>query len=118
MLLAQTGPPSPWRASACYPFATQPDFGVAADANNHDGIGITLHLRVRVFVNRTLVDRVGMSALCQKQPSEHDWIPQKRTSLQVGCVPQADDQSSMFVAADQISNSRPISMICALGILK
>jgi len=28
-------------ASTCYPFATRPDFGVAAYANNHDEIGIT-----------------------------------------------------------------------------
>jgi len=28
-------------ASACYPFGTRPDFGVAAYANNHDEIGIT-----------------------------------------------------------------------------
>jgi len=27
-------------AAACYPFATQPDFGVAAYANKRDGIGI------------------------------------------------------------------------------
>ena len=39
------------QASACYPFATRLDFGVAAYANNHDGIGITLHLRALVFVN-------------------------------------------------------------------
>jgi len=55
----QRGSPSHWRtraffgagrgqdsgrmpgASACYPFATRPDFGVAAYANNYDGIGIT-----------------------------------------------------------------------------
>ena len=29
------------RASTCYPFATRPDFGVAAYANNDDGTGIT-----------------------------------------------------------------------------
>jgi hypothetical protein len=54
----------------CYPFATRPDFGVAAYANNLDRMGHNLHFRVRVFVNprkRTLVERVGMSALCQKQ---------------------------------------------------
>jgi hypothetical protein len=28
-------------ASACYPFATRPDFGVASYANNYDGMGIT-----------------------------------------------------------------------------
>jgi hypothetical protein len=28
-------------ASACYPFATRPDLGVAAYANNYDEIGIT-----------------------------------------------------------------------------
>jgi len=28
-------------ASACYPFATRPDFGVAVYVNNHDEIGIT-----------------------------------------------------------------------------
>jgi uncharacterized membrane protein YcjF (UPF0283 family) len=27
--------------TGCYPSATQPDFGVAAYANNHDGTGIT-----------------------------------------------------------------------------
>jgi len=38
-------------ASACYPFATQPDFGVAAYVINDEEIGITCNLRVRVFVN-------------------------------------------------------------------
>jgi len=38
-------------ASACYPFATPSDFGVAAYANNDEGMGITWNLRVRVFVN-------------------------------------------------------------------
>ena len=51
---AQSEPESGGRmpdASACYPFATPLEFGVAAHADNHDGIGINLHLRVRVFVN-------------------------------------------------------------------
>ena len=55
-------------ASACYPFATRPDFGVAAYANNLDRIGIICILEVRVFVNpqkRTLELTRGMSALCQ-----------------------------------------------------
>ena len=38
-------------ASTCYPFATRPDFGVAAYANNYDKIGINLHFGVRVVVN-------------------------------------------------------------------
>ena len=38
-------------ASASYPFATPSDFGVAAYANNDEGMGITWNLRVRVFVN-------------------------------------------------------------------
>src|SRR5215469_13351043 len=57
-------------ASAWYPFATRPDFGVAAYANNHDGIGITCIFRVRDVVNprkRTLELSRAMSALCQKQ---------------------------------------------------
>jgi len=33
-------------ASACYPFATPSDFGVAAYANNRDGMGTICHLRV------------------------------------------------------------------------
>src|SRR5262249_58701453 len=56
-------------ASACYPFATQRDFGVAAYANTHDGMGITCIIRVRVFVNpqkRTLELSRGMCALCPK----------------------------------------------------
>ena len=59
-------------ASAWYPFATRPDFGVAAYANNHDGIGITCIFRVRDVVNprkRTWISRAVMSALCQKQTS-------------------------------------------------
>ena len=38
-------------ASACYPFATPPDFGVAAYVINDEKMGITCNLRVRVFVN-------------------------------------------------------------------
>jgi hypothetical protein len=53
-----------------------------------------------------------MSALPPKADiAERNW--------DVRFVPIADvDQSSMFVASDQISNSRPISIICVLGILK
>ena len=57
---------------ACYPYATRPDFGVAAYANNHDEMGITWVLGREFFVNprkRTLIERVGMSALCHKQTS-------------------------------------------------
>src|SRR5262249_40869309 len=56
-------------ASACYPFATRPDFGVAAYVNNHDEIGITCILEVRDVVNpqkRTLELSCEMSAMCQK----------------------------------------------------
>ena len=47
-------------ASTCYPFATRPDFGVAAYANNHDEIGITCILEVRDVVNpkRTWVSTI------------------------------------------------------------
>jgi len=38
-------------ASACYPFATRPDFGVAAYANNHNEMGITWVLGREFFVN-------------------------------------------------------------------
>ena len=41
---------------ARYPFATQPDFGVADYANNHDGMGINLHLRVRGFREPPIAD--------------------------------------------------------------
>jgi len=56
-------------ASACYPFATQPDFGVAAYVINDEEIGITCNLRVRVFVNpqkRTSELSRGMSATLPK----------------------------------------------------
>jgi hypothetical protein len=51
MVLGQTGSGRMPDASACYPFATPPDFGVAAYANNDEGMGITCNLGVRVFVN-------------------------------------------------------------------
>ena len=43
-------------ASACYPFATRPDFAVAAYANNHDEIGITCIFRGRDAVNPQIAD--------------------------------------------------------------
>ena len=61
---------------------------------------------------QTLRLEISMSAL----PPKADIGP---TSPDVRFVPKADvDRSSMFVVSDQISNSRPISMICPLGILK
>src|SRR5215469_5607307 len=59
-------------ASAWYPFATRPDFGVAAYANNHDGIGITCIFRVRDVVNprkRTLAKCAGICAAARSRYS-------------------------------------------------
>src|SRR5262249_37615974 len=58
------------QASSWFPFATRPDFGVAAYANNHDGIGITCIFRVRDVVNtrkRTFLRVIPMSALFLKR---------------------------------------------------